>query len=226
MNQVPRWKNLWGIIKMRDLIIVGASGFGREALQWAKEINILEKKWNILGFLDDNINALNGYDCDYKVVGTIKDYIPNDNEDYVIALATPSLKEIVVHDLETRGAKFVSLIHPDAHIGDFNKLGKGVVIYPGARVTVNVEIGDYAVILDLTTLGHDVSVGDFSTICGGCGINGHVRIGRSVFIGSHVTTAPGVKIGDNSFVGTGSVVITNIKEDYRVFGNPAKKVIL
>ena len=211
---------------MKKLIIVGASGFGREALQWAKEINKHSQSWEIAGFLDDNLNALDGYECDYKVIGTIKDYQPKTDELFVIALANPVIKERVVKDLEGRGAEFTSLIHPEARIGDFNKIGKGVVIYPGARLTVNTTIGDYVVLLDLTTIGHDAKVGNFSTICGGCGINGHVEVGKNVFIGSHVTTAPSVKIGDGAYVGTGSAVVTNIKEGNRVFGNPARKIMM
>lgn len=211
---------------MKNLIIVGASGFGREALQWAKDINAVSLKWNIAGFLDDNLNALDDYECDYKVIDTIQNYIPKANDVFVIALADPNIKEKVVNKLENKGAIFVSLIHPEAHIGDFNSIGKGVVIYPGARVTVNAIVGDYAVLLDLTTIGHDAKVGKFSTICGGCGINGHVEVGEKVFIGSHVTTAPSVKIGNGAYVGTGSVVVTNIKAGYRVFGNPARKIML
>ena len=49
---------------MKDLIIVGAGGFGRELLQWIKDINRIERKWNIAGFIDDNVEALKNYKCD------------------------------------------------------------------------------------------------------------------------------------------------------------------
>ena len=211
---------------MKDLIIVGASGFGREVLQWVKDINNANPTWNVLGFLDDNLNALDTYECDYKVIATIEDYSPKAGDNFVIALADPALKEQKIRLLESKGAKFVSIIHPESRIGDFNKIGKGVVIYPGARITVNATIGNFVVLLDLTTIGHDAVVGDYSTICGGCGINGHVNVGPRVFIGSHVTTAPSVKIGEGAYVGTGSAVVTNIKAGYRVFGNPARKIML
>ena len=43
---------------MNKLIIVGAGGFGREVLQWALQSNDYGKKWEIAGFLDDNLNKL------------------------------------------------------------------------------------------------------------------------------------------------------------------------
>ena len=58
---------------MKDIIILGANGFGREVLQWIKDINAVKPTWNIKGFLDDNLNALEGYPCDYRLLGTIKD---------------------------------------------------------------------------------------------------------------------------------------------------------
>lgn len=211
---------------MKNLLIIGAGGFGRELYQWCKEINAVTPKWSIRGFLDDNLEALDGIDCDINVVGTIKDWQPSYDEEFVLGIAEPTTKEKIVSLLESKGASFVSVIHPEAKIGDFNKLGKGVVIYPGARVTVNATIGDFATILDLATVGHDAIVGNFTTVCGSCGINGHVAVADHVFIGSHVTVAPGCKIGSGAYVGGGSVVVKNVRAGYRVFGNPAKKLML
>lgn len=209
----------------QDLLIIGASGFGREVLQWVKDINKIEKQWNVLGFLDDNLNALNGYECDFKVIGTIKNWTPKENEHFVIAIANPSIKEQIVTEMEAKGANFVSIIHPTALIGEFNHIGRGVVVYPYADITVNVKVGNFVSLLG-AKIGHDAAIGDFTTICGHCGINGHSAIGNKVFIGSHVVVAPGKKVGDGAFIGNGSVVVTNIKSGYKVFGNPAKRIDL
>lgn len=58
---------------MKDLLIIGAGGFGREVLQWIKDINKQKLTRNSIGFIDDNLNALDNLKCDYKVVGTIND---------------------------------------------------------------------------------------------------------------------------------------------------------
>ena len=76
---------------MKDLIIVGAGGFGREAYYTAKTIGT----WNIKVFIDDDVNALSGVQCECKIIGTIKDWKISDNEDYVIGIASPKAKEIV-----------------------------------------------------------------------------------------------------------------------------------
>lgn len=210
---------------MKDIIIVGAGGFGREMLQWLTDINSEKKTWNIKGFIDDNIHALEAFRYPVKVIGTIKDWVPSDSEVFVCAIADPDIKEKVVTLLKSRGAKFVSVIHPDAAIGAYTELGEGVVIYPDARITVNVKIGDFVTFLH-SFAGHDVTIGDYSTVFGGTSLNGFVQVGSHVQISSHVDVIPNRKIGDHAFIGAGSVVVDNVKPNTKMFGNPAKKMIL
>ncbi|MFX1584931.1 MAG: acyltransferase, partial [Promethearchaeota archaeon] len=52
-------------------------------------------------------------------------------------------------------------------------------------------------------------------------IRRETRIGNDVRIGSNVTLLP-VKVGDNSIIGAGAVVTTDIPANCVVAGNPAK----
>lgn len=211
---------------MKNLIIVGAGGFGRELLQWCKDIQKINKEWNILGFIDDNLEVLDGYECDYKVLGTIDGWHPENDQVFALAIAEPKIKEKIVSKLEARGATFISIIHPDARIGDFNKIGKGIVLYPNARITVNVTVGDFVTVLDNTSIGHDACIGDYTTISASCGINGHVQVGKYSYFGCNASTIPGIKIGEECHIGVGSMVVNNIKPGMHVFGNPAKRIAL
>lgn len=209
---------------MKNLIIVGAGGFGRELLDWCKEINAIEHKWEIKGFIDDNENALASSECDYGIIGTIKDWQPSENEEFVIALGFPLVKQKVINSLLDRGANIVSVIHPDARIGSFCKIGKGCIIYPDTRITVNVTIGDYVTILSQNFIGHDASIGNYSTLFGGCAVNGHVAIGERTLLNNHSSTVPSIKIGNDVTVGAGSFVVSNVRDGRHVFGNPARKI--
>lgn len=208
---------------MKDLIIVGAGGFGRELLQWCKDINKQKPTWNIRGFIDDNPNALNGYECDYSVIGSIKDWCPSDNEEFALAVAEPHLKEKIVRILKTRKAVFATIIHPTARICDFSKIGEGLVLYPYSGINVNTKIGNFVTLLS-SGIGHDCEVGDFCTISSYCDITGGVKLGKRVFIGSRSTVVPKRKIEDDVYIATGSIVVTNLKSGVRVMGNPAVKM--
>lgn len=211
---------------MKNLIIVGASGFGREVAQYIEDINSSKSSpvWNILGFIDDNLNALDGIGHGYKVIDTIKDHVPLKDAGYVCALAFPKTKEKIIDLLSTKGAEFVTIIHPTARVSRYAKIGKGCILTPNSNVNTDAEIGDFVAVL-ASGIGHDAKVGNFTTLSGHVCVNGHVEIGDSVYVGCGALIAPGKKIGNAATVGIGSVVVTNVKPGITVFGNPAKKLI-
>ncbi|MCQ5140773.1 acyltransferase [Enterocloster bolteae] len=79
----------------------------------------------------------------------------------------------------------------------------------------NVTFGPHVQIL-----AHDAST---------CKVNGYakigkVRIGNNVFIGAGSIILPNVIIGDNSVIGAGSVVTHSVSENTVVAGNPARVI--
>ena len=208
---------------MKDLYIVGAGGCGREVLQIIKDIHRIQgQRWNIKGFLDDTVDPLAGKACDYKVVGTIKDYSPKPNDVVVMAIASPEAKQALIPMLLSRGAVFETIIHPNALIGEFNSIGAGAVIYQGFTMTVNAKVGDYATLLGCG-IGHDVQVGDYCTISGYCQLLGYARIGHGVFMAANSIVLPHAVVENNAYIGVSSVVFRKVKSGKRVFGNPARE---
>ena len=51
-----------------------------------------------------------------------------------------------------------------------------------------------------------------------------VKIGNNVWIGCNVVILPGITIGDNSVIGSGSVVTHDIPENVVAFGNPCRVI--
>lgn len=209
--------------RMKKLFIVGAGGFGREVLQWAKDANRKSCAWDIVGFISDDPHALTEVECDYKILSDVENCIPSVDVEYMIAVGAPKSKKTIVENLRAKGANFASLIHPTAQVSEFVKIGEGTIICPNAEISPNVKIGNFCTILN-AGIGHDVTVDDFTTISGGCFLNGGVAIGRGVFIGCGALIVPGKIVGDDAKIGIGSVVINNIPAGVSVFGNPAKRI--
>ena len=208
---------------MKKIILVGAGGFGRELLWWIKDINKVEKKWEIAGFIDDNPNALDGYECDYKIIGSIKDWQPKEDEEFALAFGSPSLKRKIVEIMKNKGAKFATIIHPTAMLSEFAKVGEGLIMFPYSKISCNTTIGDFVTLL-ATPIGHDTLVGDYTVISGGCNIVRNVRIGKDVFLAAGVCIAQDIQIGDGAYLGLGSVVLKDVPDGSTVFGNPARIV--
>jgi len=206
---------------MKNIVIVGAGGFGREILGYVKDCIDAGSQWVIKGFIDDNLNSLDAYPYNQKIISTIKDYIPENDDLFVCALGLPKIKKAVVESLLSRGAKFATLVHPTAYMGANVKLGQGVVLCPRVTLTCDILIGNFVMINIASDCGHDAIVGDFATISGSCDITGHCQVGEGSFLASNVAMRPSSKIGKWASVGINSSVILNVKDNQRVFGNPA-----
>ncbi len=106
-------------------------------------------------------------------------------------------------------------------IGNNVDLGAQTVIERGFNS--HTVLNDYVMIDSKVAIGHDDVIGDHVTITAGATLAGLVTVGHHTYIGMNATVKQRLKIGSNSLVGMGSVVITNVKDDIKVFGNPAKK---
>lgn len=206
---------------MNKIIIVGAGGFGRELLQWIKDINSETPTWKISGFIDDNTHALDGIEIDYKIIGTIKNWQPKEDEEFALAMGSPELKRKIVAQLKEKGAKFATVIHPKAILTEFTKYGEGFIMFPGSKLSVNSEVGNFVTLL-ATFIGHDTYIGDYSVISGGCNVVRNVHIGNDVFLAAGVCIAQNVKIGDGAYLGLGCVVLKDVPPEATMFGNPAR----
>ena len=207
---------------MQDLIIVGASGFGREILNLIEDINKVEPTWNILGFIDDNLNALDGFDLQYRVLGKIQDWQPKGKEQYVLAIAAPKTKENVVPLLKAKGAKFATIIPPTSYVGARSKIGEGVVMFGEVGISVDVTIGSFVFFNALDGIGHDTVIGDYCTFGPKVCISGGTKIGKCVNVGALASTFPGIEVGDYATIGMNSAAIRKVKAGTTVIGVPAK----
>lgn len=211
---------------MKKLYIIGAGGLGREVLSIANAVNRSEKQnWVISGFIDDNINALDGLETGgIRVVDTINNHIIKDSNIYVCAVANSEIRKTICENYLENGAEFISLIHPTCVVGLNNSIGKGLIMSAYSSISENVTIGDFVIINGYTGIGHDAKIGDYVTLSAHCDITGHTCLGEKVFLGSSAVISPGVFIEDNARVGAGSVVIKRVKSNTTVFGNPAKRI--
>lgn len=208
---------------LQKLVIVGAGGFGREVLAWARQSLQFEVEWTIKGFIDDNPQALAGKNTPAPWLGPITEHAPASDEVFVCALGVPAIKKRCSEMLRSRGAQFTRLVHRTAVLGDNIEFGAGVLLCPYAVVSGNNQLGDGVAINLHASVDHDAMVGDWSQINCHCDLTANVRVGREVFLGSSVSIVPGVVVGDGAYIGAGAVVTRDVRPGTKVFGVPARE---
>ena len=143
---------------MKKLVIIGAGGMGRTIYNNALESVGYPEKFVVKGFIDDNLNALDGFPNYPPLIGTIKDYVPQENDVFVSSIGgasrRPCMEEII-----RRGGEFMELIHQTARVYTNAKLGKGNFIGAYTVIGNDAEIGDYNMIQSYTVIGHDAKIG-------------------------------------------------------------------
>lgn len=91
-----------------------------------------------------------------------------------------------------------------------------------------IQLGkDITVSFDVVFLVHDYSIVHATRKIGG-GVNDIVykpiSVGNNCFIGARVIILPGTEIGDNTIIGSGSVVKGRIDSNSVYAGNPARRI--
>ena len=209
---------------MRNLVILGAGGFAREASLLVEEINSSEK-WKLLGFIDEDQKKWGLKLRGYPVLGGWQalEKLP-DNTEVICVIGKPEDKKKMVHRAEQQGWKFTSLIHPGVALAADVKVGRGVLVNKGCLLTTSISIGDHVSINPGCGIGHDVSIGDFTTLMWRVNISGTVQIGTDCLLGTGSTVLQDKTIGDRCVIGAGAVVIEDLPADCTAVGVPAKSV--
>ena len=213
---------------MKNLIIIGAGGFAREVYWHAQMASGFDSEWTIKGFLDGDVKLsaeeyakLPG---DVTMLGDVNSYEILPDDVFTCAVGTPDVRKKLIEKILSRGGEFINIISEYAHIFPAAKIGRGVIIGLDNGISDHAELGDFAIMNNVSYLGHDVTVGKYTCIMSHVDVGGGAQIGDEVFIGSHATLLPNAKIGNGAYVGTGSVVLKKVDAGKKVFGNPAVEI--
>lgn len=211
---------------MKDIIIIGAGGLGREITWLIERINQKQdEKWKILGFLDDGVEkgtVVQGF----KVLGDI-DYLKGVSQtiDVVCAVGNAVIRYNIIEKIsENKFLNFPNLIDPDVIYSDSINIGQGNIICAGVVLSVNVEIGDFCLIDWNCTVGHETEINSFVTLYPSVNVSGSIVIKEVTEVGTGSHIIQGKVIGSHSIIGAGSVVIRNIPDCCTAVGNPAAPI--
>lgn len=201
------------------LIIVGAGGFGREVLCWARDAGM-----TVRGFTDSG--AGEPRDDSAPVLGDLSTVHFDPHDRFVIAVGDTVVRRRLAAQVWARGGRLATVIHPTAYVAATATIGDGAVICPFAMVGVWARLDANVVVNTYASVAHDAELGSHVILSPYATVNGNVRLGEGVFLGTSAVVTPGLDVGAWSKIGAGTVVTRRVPEGTLAIGTPPKTRVM
>lgn len=208
---------------MKDIVIIGAGGLGREVAWIIQEINYLKHEWNLLGFVDDNLELHNKRINGFAVIGDLN-WLKTQNLFAVVAIGNSQIRRRIIEHLKYSSIKFPCILHPNVTVLPDVEIDEGTIICCGSIISTGVRIGKFCLIHFNSTIGHDSQILDYSTLFSCVNTSGFSIVEQLVEMGVKSCTIPHIKIGENSKIGAGAVVVRDIPPNSTAVGIPARVI--
>jgi len=205
---------------MTATYIVGAGGFGRETLDALLAFDLsrglASEPPSTVRFVDEMFAG--------RTVRGIDVVSPQQVHDgrCVVAIADPVVRRRLADELQSRGLRPFTIVHPRAIIGPETRVEPGCIVLGGAHVSSSVTLAQHVQVNYNATVGHDAVLEEFVTVLPGANVAGatHIQVGAT--IGSNACVLQGLTVGANATVGAGAVVTRSVPTRTVVKGVPAR----
>ncbi len=209
---------------MKPVLIIGAGGHAKVVAD-----ALLASNRQVLGFISGERWDGEPHDVlpGLKVLGTdevLRDYVASD-VDLVNGLGgidCSGLRRRVQERLEANGWHFSCVRHPTAIVSKFAEVCSGVhllaacVVQAGARIGAGSIINTGAVVEHDSVLDAYVHIAPLSIVCG------ETHVGCNSHVGAGAVLRQGLRLGPDTLVGAGAVVVKNFEGNGTLVGIPAR----
>jgi len=208
---------------MKNIVLIG----GGDQAHYTIDIIHKEGKYKIVGIIDAQ-EEIGSIKFGYKIIGR-QDAIKQIAALYevdggVISIGDNWTRYYVAKEIRSYVSdfKFFNAIHPSCIIGEHVKFGEGIVAMAGVIFNPRSTVGDHTFFATGAQVEHDCIIGDYASISAGSITGGYVELGDFAAITLGVTVFDRTKIGKNSVVGAGCLVVKDLPDNVLAYGSPAK----
>jgi len=142
----------------------------------------------------------------------------------IVVLEDAKQRLTAIENAKRHGIPILSAIHSSAVVCPGAKIGLGCVIFPNAVIGYRTEIDDGVLINTGSQIDHHCKLESGVTLAPGCVLAGNVWIGMRSYLFTSVTVINRIRIGKDSRIGAGSLVLRNIEENTLNYGVPARMI--
>ena len=211
---------------MDKVIIIGARGDGHAKV--VLEIIQAEGRFQVVGFVDDNLFQTGVTIRDIPVIGRVADLellkTRYDLYGAIVAIGDNRARRHLGTRIKEAGLQLVNAIHPTVHLDSDVVVGQGICLCQGVIVVAGTRIGHSVNIHTGATIDHDNLIGDGANLGPGVHTAGRVSIGKDAFLGTGTLVIPDCSVGEGVIAGAGTVIIDTVESYCKIVGNPARLI--
>lgn len=199
---------------MKRLLIWGAGDQGTVTAECA----LAMKRYDVIDFLtirEKETRQIPGHKIYEETDENLFDILSAYDE-VIVATGSNDLREAKLAKLASLGLHPASLLHPTAVISPSAVISEGCTVLAGAVINTNASVGIGCIVNTGAVIEHDCVIGDFVNICPRAAMAGHTGIGCTII--------DEIRVGAETIVGAGAVVIRDIPDHAVVAGVPAKAI--
>jgi sugar O-acyltransferase (sialic acid O-acetyltransferase NeuD family) len=207
---------------VEPVLIYGAGGHAKVV------VDILErqKKYQIVGLLDDRPEKWDQLLASYRIIGGIDALQSAEWRSckLILAVGDNKARMRLAHRLEGLTFQFATAIHPSAQIARDVTIHDGTVIMANAAVNSGTVLGSHVIVNTGSSVDHDCTIEDFAHIAPGAHVAGEVFVGSGTQVSIGASVIPSVHIGQWTIVGAGATVIGDLPDNVTAVGVPAAPI--
>jgi len=205
---------------MKRLAVLGAGGHGKVAADIAENCG-----WDKVVFFDDAWPQLTliGHwtvEGDYQSLCDCLDTF----DGVFIAIGNNRIRAEKLTSLAGLFAPAMTLIHPNAVISRYARIGSGSIVMAGAIVNCDASIAEGVILNTGCIIDHDCLIGRCAHIGPGARIAGGVQVGDESWIGIGASVKQLVSVGRDAMIGAGATAVSDVSDGITVVGTPARPV--
>jgi sugar O-acyltransferase (sialic acid O-acetyltransferase NeuD family) len=213
----------------RSVVVIGGGGHGREVLDVIDAHNAAGRleRLDVLGVVDDNPSEPTCARLKQRgvpLLGSLRQWLAEADTrvGYVIGIGDGATRRSIDRTMTRAGLEAVPLVHPASTAGFGVSLAPGAVVFAGAVLATNIQLGRHTHVHRCATVGHDCSLGDFVTVNPSAGVSGDCVVEDDVMIGVGAAVLQGLTVGRGATVGASACVVRDVGATLVVKGVPAR----
>jgi sugar O-acyltransferase (sialic acid O-acetyltransferase NeuD family) len=209
---------------MSTLVVVAASGLAKEALAVPGFVDSFDR----VVVADDDPRRWDGDHAGFPVLGGgLERLVELASCKVLVCVGSGRARRTIVARLAHLGigeGRFASVRHPSVDVPTSCSVGEGSILLAHVSLTCDVRMGRHVVAMPGATLTHDDVVEDFATLCAGVSLGGGVRVGEAAYLGMNSSVRERLIVGRGSTLGMGAALVTDLPDDETWVGVPAARV--